>query len=128
MFNIIDTTLGVKADLVPLTQEPAYRRAFVRRARRTFADEDGTEFEAWCARPEDIITGKLMAWQEGRSDKHPGDMREMLVFVLSGLSDESLDIGYINLWAARLEDRCGPTIEQTPTTGRGGCPTAAGIG
>jgi hypothetical protein len=102
MFNIIDTTLGVKADLVPLTREPAYRRAFARRVRRAFADEDGTEFEAWCARPEDVIIGKLMAWQEGRSDKHPSDIREMLAFALSGLSDEPLDVGYINLWAARL--------------------------
>jgi len=108
MFNIIDTTLGAKADLVPLTREPAYRRAFARRIRRTFADEEGTEFEAWCARPEDVIVGKLMAWQEGRSDKHPGDIREMLAFALSGLSDELLDIGYINLWAARL----GPEVAQ----------------
>ena len=102
MFNIIDTTLGVKADLVPLTREPAYRRAFARRVRRAFADENGAEFEAWCARPEDIIIGKLMAWQEGRSDKHPNDIREMLAFALSGLSDEPLDVGYINLWTARL--------------------------
>jgi hypothetical protein len=102
MFNIIDTKIGVKADLIPLTREPAYRRAFARRLRRTFADEEGAEFEAWCARPEDIIVGKLMAWQEGRSNKHPGDIREMLVFALSGLSDEPLDIGYINLWATRL--------------------------
>jgi len=43
-----------------------------------------------------------MAWQEGRSDKHPGDIREMLAFALSGLSDELLDTGYISLWAARL--------------------------
>lgn len=102
MFNIIDTTLGTKADLIPLTREPAYRRAFARRIRRTFADESGTEFKAWCARPEDIIIGKLMAWQEGRSDKHPSDIREILAFALSGLSDEPLDIGYINLQAAKL--------------------------
>lgn len=102
MFNVIDTTLGAKADLVPLTREPGYRRGFARRIRQTFADEDGTEFEAWCARPEDIIIGKLMAWQEGRSDKHPSDIREMLVFAMSDLSDEPLDIGYINLWAVRL--------------------------
>ena len=48
------------------------------------------------------LIGKLMAWQEGRSDKHPSDIREMLAFALSGLSDEPLDVGYINLWAARL--------------------------
>jgi hypothetical protein len=102
MFNIIDTTLGAKADLVPLSREPAYRRAFARRIRRTFTDEDGAEFEAWCARPEDIIVGKLMAWQEGRSDKHPSDIREILAFALSDMSDEPLDMGYISLWAARL--------------------------
>jgi hypothetical protein len=108
MFNIIDTTLGAKADLVPLTREPEYRRAFARRIRRTFADEDGTEFAAWCARPEDIIVGKMMAWQEGRSNKHPGDIREILAFALSDLSDEPLDVGYVSLWAARL----GPDAAQ----------------
>lgn len=102
MFNIIDTTLGAKADLVPLSREPAYRRAFAQRIRRTFTDEDGAEFEAWCARPEDIIVGKLMAWQEGRSDKHPSDIREILAFALSDMSDQPLDMGYISLWAARL--------------------------
>jgi len=108
MFNIIDTTLGAKADLVPLTREPEYRRAFARRIRRTFTDEDGTEFAAWCARPEDIIVGKMMAWQEGRSDKHPSDIREILAFALSDLSDEPLDVGYVSLWAARL----GPDAAQ----------------
>jgi hypothetical protein len=108
MFNIIDTTLGAKADLVPLTREPEYRRAFARRIRRPFADEDSTEFAAWCARPEDIIVGKMMAWQEGRSDKHPGDIREILAFALSDLSDEPLDVGYVSLWAARL----GPDVAQ----------------
>jgi hypothetical protein len=102
MFNIIDTTLGAKADLVPLSRESAYRRAFARRIRRAFTDEDGAEFEAWCARPEDIIVGKLMAWQEGRSDKHPSDIREILTFALSDMSDQPLDMGYISLWVARL--------------------------
>ena len=87
---------------MPLSREPAYRRAFARRIRRTFTDEDGAEFEAWCARPEDIIVGKLMAWQEGRSDKHPSDIREILAFALSDMSDEPLDMGYIRLWVARL--------------------------
>jgi hypothetical protein len=102
MFNIIDTTLGAKADLVPVTREPAYRRAFTRRIRRTFTSEEGDEFEAWCARPEDIIIGKLMAWREGGSNKHPADIREIVDFALSGLSDEPLDTGYVSLWAAQL--------------------------
>lgn len=102
MFNIIDMNQGVKADLVPLSGSPGYREAFARRTRRTFQDESGNEFEAWCARSEDIILGKLMAWQEGRSAKHPSDIREMLVFILSGLSDEELDLLYIATRAAKL--------------------------
>jgi hypothetical protein len=34
MFNIIDTTRGEKADLVPLTLSPTYRLAFQRRVRQ----------------------------------------------------------------------------------------------
>ena len=102
MFNIIDMNQGVKADLVPLSGSPGYREAFARRTRRTFQDESGNEFAAWCARSEDIILGKLMAWQEGRSAKHPSDIREMLVFILSGLSDEEMDLHYISMRAAQL--------------------------
>lgn len=103
MFNIIDANQGVKADLVPISGQPGYREGFARRIRRTFQDESGVEFEAWCARPEDIILGKLMAWQEGRSAKHPADIREMLVFILGGLTDEGIDVEYVSIRAARLE-------------------------
>lgn len=102
MFNIIDTTLGIKADLVPITREPEYRAAFAHRRRCTLVDSSGAQFEAWCARPEDIIVGKLMAWQEGRSAKHPSDIRTVLVFMLSGLAGEPLDIGYITRRALRI--------------------------
>lgn len=95
MFNIIDTEQGAKADLVPLLREPRYRRAFARRVRRVFQDESGAQFEAWCARPEDIILGKLKAWSEGHSAKHPADIRELLVFAASGLGDEPIDLDYI---------------------------------
>lgn len=102
MFNIIDTSQGVKADLVPVSGKLVYREGFARRIRRTFQDESGVEFEAWCARPEDIIVGKLMAWREGRSAKHPADIREMLGFILGGLSDEDLDLEYVSIQAGRL--------------------------
>jgi hypothetical protein len=79
MFNIIDTERGEKADLVPLTMASPYRRAFQRRVRQS-VDVPGAEpFEVWCARPEDVIVGKLMAWAEGRSRKHETDIREMMV-------------------------------------------------
>jgi hypothetical protein len=102
MFNIIDTEQGAKADLVPLSREPEYRLAFGRRIQRTFRDESGVQFEAWCARPEDIIIGKLNAWNEGHSAKHPADIRELLVFSLSGLGDETIALEEITSQAATL--------------------------
>jgi hypothetical protein len=102
MFNIIDTALGIKADLVPITREAEYRAAFARRRRCTLVDTSGAQFEAWCARPEDIIAGKLMAWQEGRSAKHPSDIRTVLVFILSGLAGEPLNTDYVTQRALRI--------------------------
>jgi hypothetical protein len=102
MFNLIDTELGIKADLVPLTREPDYRAAFERRIRQSFQDESGQTFEAWYAQPTDIIIGKLKAWDEGRSAKHPSDIYAMLIFALSGLSDVELDLRAIGVAATRL--------------------------
>jgi hypothetical protein len=79
MFNIIDSTRGEKADLIPLKMDPRYRRAFERRVRQT-VDVPGEEpFEVWCARPEDVIVGKLTAWAEGRSAKHETDIYQMMI-------------------------------------------------
>src|ERR1044071_7739873 len=91
MFNIIDTNEGIKADLVPLKREPDYQLAFRRRIRRDFVDSTGNSFTAWVAQPTDIIIGKLTAWNEGRSDKHPKDIYAMLIFDLSGSSDIRID-------------------------------------
>ena len=102
MFNLIDTQEGLKADLVPLTREPGYRGAFARRVRQIFEDETGQTFEAWCAHPTDIIIGKLKAWHEGRSAKHPSDIYSMLIFSLSGLNDKPLDLELITKEATRL--------------------------
>lgn len=105
IFNLIDTERGAKADLVPLSREPAYRQAFARRIRRTFQDENGTPFDAWCARPEDIIVGKLIAWNEGRSQKHPHDIYAILLFSMSGLSDVVLDMDYITRCAIQIGEQ-----------------------
>ena len=103
MFNLIDTNLGVKADLVPLKREPEYRPAFDRRARRPFLDENGEVlFNAWVAQPSDIIVGKLMAWNEGRSSKHPSDIFDMLRFELDGFGEIPIDYNLISLAAARI--------------------------
>jgi len=102
MFNLIDTEEGVKADLVPLTREPEYRMAFARRIRRSLRDLAGNPFEAWVAQPSDIIIGKLQAWTEGRSPKHPTDIYQMLVFDLNGLSDQRININLVTAQAAQL--------------------------
>ena len=106
MFNLIDTKLGVKADLVPLTREPGYRAAFARRVRQTYEDESGQTFTAWYAQPTDIIIGKLKAWAEGRSDKHPADIYAILVFTLSDVSTVTLNFQVIAVEASRL----GPDV------------------
>ena len=123
MFNIIDTSRGEKADLVPLTMASRYYQGFQRRVRQTIDLPDTEPFDAWCARPEDVILGKLMAWDEGRSRKHETDIYEMMVFhylgadpALSAAFDESyvdaqaqaLGQDVVNLWetikeAARRE-------------------------
>ena len=102
MFNIIDTNEGIKADLVPLKREPDYEVAFKRRVRRNFVDPVGNTFTAWVAQPTDIIIGKLEAWNEGRSDKHPKDIFSMLVFDLSGSSDLPIDYKMVKKEAAKI--------------------------
>ena len=102
MFNIIDTNEGLKADLVPLRREPQYQDAFARRIRCEFIDPTGSSFEAWVAKPTDIIIGKLRAWDEGRSSKHPNDIYSILVFDLSGYSDITVDIETVSSEAAHI--------------------------
>ena len=71
--------------------------------RRTFQDKDDI-FEAWCARPEDIIVGKLIAWKEGQSSKHPNDIYALLQFDFAGLSDAHIDLDYVQRRAQDLGD------------------------
>jgi hypothetical protein len=105
MFNIIDATRGEKADLIPLTMESRYRQAFQHRVRQT-VDVPGVEpFEVWCARPEDVIIGKLMAWAEGRSRKHESDIYEMMVLHYLGAEPAlgtAFDEPYVDTQAAAL--------------------------
>lgn len=105
MFNIIDTSSGDKADLVPLTMEPRYYFAFERRIRQTIEMAGVTPFVIWCARPEDIIVGKLMAWAEGRSRKHETDIYEMLVMdALREENERGMDLPYVDAQAQTLSD------------------------
>ena len=66
-----------------------------------------TMVEAWFARPEDVIIGKLMAWKEGRSFKHEVDIRDILIAVQLGDDPEmtrSFDVDYVDDWAKELGD------------------------
>ncbi len=104
MFNVIDTTAGRKVDLIPTTMEPGYGFALKQRIRRAIRWR-GRAFEAWFARPEDVIVGKLMAWKEGRSFKHEQDIRDILVAVRLNEEPEwtlNFDFEYVDRWTARL--------------------------
>lgn len=102
MFNLIDTNEGIKADLVPLKREPDYQLAFDRRVRREFVDPMGNSFSAWVAQPSDIIIGKLNAWNEGKSDKHPKDIYAMVIFDLSDASDLAIDYAMVTKEASQI--------------------------
>jgi hypothetical protein len=82
-----------------------YQEAFQRRLRQTIELPDGQVFEIWCARPEDIVVGKLMAWAEGRSRKHETDIYEMMVFHYLSLDPEqgaTFDETYLDTQAETL--------------------------
>jgi len=105
MLNIIDTERGEKADLIPLTMASRYRSAFQNRVQRTIELPGGDTMAVWCARSEDVIVGKLMAWAEGRSRKHATDIYEILVFHYLGIAsdlDTAFDEAYIDRRAAQL--------------------------
>ncbi len=95
------------SNLVPLTMASRYRVAFERRVQQTVDPPGGEPFEVWCARVEDVIVGKLMAWAEGHSRKHETDIYEMLVFCYLGLDPElvaSFDEAYVDHQAALLSE------------------------
>jgi hypothetical protein len=105
MFNIIDTTRGEKADLIPLSMTPYYRLAFERRVRQEVQTPGMEPFDVWCARPEDVIVGKLMAWAEGRSRRHETDIYEIMVSHYLGTHPtlgEPLSEAYVKEQASRL--------------------------
>ena len=102
LFNIIDTTRGDKADLVPLRSDPQGRSAFRRRVRQPLELPDGQLLEIWCAQPEDVIIGKLTAWAEGGSRKHESDILQMLIYQALESPQQPLDRQAIAAQAARL--------------------------
>jgi hypothetical protein len=108
-FNIIDGKRGEKADLSPLTRDSRYREAFRRRIRHRITWPGVESFETSCARPDDVIYGKLLAWDEGRSPKHETEIYDMLVFHYLEADPslaETFDVAYLDTRAAAL----GPDV------------------
>ncbi len=107
-FNIIDGSRGEKVDLFPITMDERYRPALENRIRRRVEPNDGTPFEIWVARPEDVIAGKLMAWQEGRSTRQTDDIYEMMLFhFLENSAVDSFDYESLDRRASEIGDEAG---------------------
>jgi hypothetical protein len=105
MFNIIDSSYGEKADLVPVTMHPRYPQVLANRVRQRVEIPGQEPFEAWYACLEDVIIGKLMAWTEGRSRKHETDIYEMLVFHYLGLDPSTtFNERVVNIEAINLSE------------------------
>ena len=94
MFNLIDSSSGDKADFWLLTDDPFDRERFARRSR-----VEALGLELSVSAPEDTILMKLR-WsaQAGGSEKQLGDA--LRVYELQA---GSLDEGYLDEWAARLD-------------------------
>ena len=94
MFNLVDSSSGDKADFWLLTDEPFDRERFARRLR-----VEALGLELSVSAPEDTILMKLR-WsaRAGGSEKQLGDA--LRVYELQA---GSLDEGYLDLWALRLE-------------------------
>ena len=100
-----------------------YRRAFERRVRQTVEITGVAPLEIWCARPEDVIVGKLMAWDEGRSRKHETDIYEMVVFHYLGADltpSVKLDEAYVNVQARMLGEDVAELWEAVKAAARQG--------
>ena len=96
-FNIIDGTIGAKADLYIAKNTGLDASAMARRQKLVWDRE--TDAEAWFLSPEDVILYKLSYYRQGGevAQKHPTDIANML-----GLIGSQLDLAYIAQWAAEI--------------------------
>jgi hypothetical protein len=96
-FNIIDGTIGTKADLYIAKNTGLDASAMARRQRLVWDRETGAE--AWFLSQEDVILYKLSYYRQGGevAQKHPTDIANML-----GLIGSQLDLAYIAQWATEI--------------------------
>lgn len=96
-FNIIDGTIGTKADIYLAKNTGLDASAMARRRRLVWDRETGTE--AWFLSPEDVILYKLSYYRQGGevAQKHPTDIANML-----GVIGAQLDLAYLAHWATEI--------------------------
>lgn len=93
-FNVIHPASGLKVDVIVPPDTPFNRSRF-HRARHL---QTASDHQAVFTSPEDVILMKMQYFQLGGSEKHLRDIAG--IFKISG---SSLDRGYIEHWARRLE-------------------------
>ena len=96
-FNVIDGSLGAKADLYIAKNTGLDVSAMARRRRLPWDTQSSAE--AWFLSPEDVILYKLSYYRQGGevAQKHPIDIAKML-----GVIVPELDTAYIELWAKEI--------------------------
>jgi hypothetical protein len=92
-FNIIHSRSGNKVDLVILSPGAWGQSEISRRVRAQILPG----LEGYRARPEDVIIGKMLYYQEGGSEKHLRDITGILK-----VTADDVDREYISRWAAVL--------------------------
>ncbi len=108
-FNIIDGTIGTKADLYIAQNSGLDASAMERRRKLVWDRETGTA--AWFLSPEDVILYKLSYYRQGGevAQKHPTDIARMLDMIgsqldLTYLSQGATEIGVADLWLALWDE------------------------
>ena len=98
-FNIIDGTIGTKADLYIVKNTGLDALAMARRRRLIWDRDVERGAEAWFLSPEDVILYKLSYYRQGGevAQKHPTDIANML-----NLIGSQLDLAYLAQWAAEI--------------------------
>ncbi len=96
-FNIIDGTIGTKADLYIAQNTGLDASAMARRRKLVWDRETGAA--AWFLSPEDVILYKLSYYRQGGevAQKHPTDIANMLDVI-----GPELDLIYLSHWAAEI--------------------------
>jgi hypothetical protein len=92
-FNVIHPESGDKIDFMIARRDPWGREQVSRRRRIPLVPG----LTAFAARPEDVIIGKLLYYQEGGSEKHLRDIAGILK-----VSDANVDRDYVARWSKEL--------------------------